>query len=392
MAAQGVLFNHGLAFTFSNSGDPAMTLQETAVREILKQIGINIGGANPWDIHVKDDRTYPRALRDKNLGLGESYMEGWWDCPRVDEFIYRVLIGGIDGQIRGGWKLTIPYLKALLFNRQSRRLSGEVAKKHYNLDNNLFISFLDSYNQYSCAFFDGVNDLNQAQLKKLDLICRKLELKAEDHLLDIGFGWGGLAKYAAQKYGCKVTGINIAIEQIRYAKEFCRGLPVKILERDYRDLDGTYDKIVSVGMFEHVGVKNYREFMRTAHRCLKHDGIFLLHTIGSNESKIKADAWITKYIFPNGMLPSIAQISKAAEGLFVIEDLHNLGPHYDKTLLAWNHNFQNAWPKLKDRFDERFKRMWEYYLLSCAGAFRARDIQLWQIVLTKHGRIQPVCR
>ncbi len=189
-----------------------------------------------------------------------------------------------------------------------------------------------------------------------------------------------------------MTGVNISGEQIRYAKDFCKGLPIKILEQDYRDIQGTFDKIVSVGMFEHVGVKNYRKFIQVAHRCLSKDGIFLLHTIGSNESKIKADPWITKYIFPNGVLPSIAQISKAAEGLFVIEDLHNLGPHYDKTLMAWNNNFQSAWHKLKTRFGDRFKRMWEYYLLSCAGAFRARDIQLWQIVFTKYGTIQPIRR
>jgi len=369
-----------------------MSAYERTVREILDRIGVAIGGPNPWDIQVNDDRMYGRVLRDKNLGLGESYMEGWWDCPRIDEFIYRVLTARVDEQVRGGWKLLIPYLQAFIFNRQSRTLSREVAERHYDLDNELFLSFLDPHNQYSCAYFDGADDLNKAQLNKLDLICRKLELKPDDHLLDIGFGWGGLAKYAAERCGCKVTGVNISGEQIRYAKESCNGLPIEILECDYRDINGTFDKIVSVGMFEHVGGKNYRKFMEVADRCLRSDGIFLLHTIGSNESTIKADPWITKYIFPNGMLPSISQISKAAEGLFAIEDLHNLGPHYDKTLMAWHNNFQNAWPKLKSRFDDRFKRMWEYYLLSCAGAFRARDIQLWQFVLTKYRRPQPICR
>jgi cyclopropane-fatty-acyl-phospholipid synthase len=369
-----------------------MRAYERTVREILDRIGVAIDGPNPWDIRVNDNRMYGRILRDKNLGLGESYMEGWWDCPRIDEFIYRVLTARVDEQVRGGWKLLIPYVQAFLFNRQSKTLSREVAERHYDLDNELFLSFLDSYNQYSCAYFDGADDLNTAQLNKLGLICRKLELKPDDRLLDIGFGWGGLAKYVAERCGCRVTGVNISGEQIRYAKEFCNGLPIEVLECDYRDINGTFDKIVSVGMFEHVGGKNYRKFMEVSHRCLKNDGIFLLHTIGSNESKIKADPWITKYIFPNGVLPSIAQISRAAEGLFVIEDLHNLGPHYDKTLMAWHNNFQNAWPGMKNRFDDAFKRMWEYYLLSCAGAFRARDIQLWQIVFTKYGRSQPVFR
>jgi len=369
-----------------------LTTQKRIVREILDGVGVTIDGPNPWDIRVKDDRIYARVLRDKNLGLGESYMDGWWDCPRIDEFIYRLLTGRIDEQVQGGWKLVIPYLQAFLFNRQSKTLAHEVAERHYDLDNELFLSFLDPYNQYSCAYFNGVDDLNKAQLNKLELICRKLAISTGDHVLDIGFGWGGLAKYVAENYGCTVTGVNISGEQIRYAKEFCNGLPINILERDYRDVGGTFDKIVSVGMFEHVGVKNYRTFMEVAHRCLRDGGIFLLHTIGGNESKIKSDPWITKYIFPNGMLPSIAQISKAVEGLFVVEDLHNLGPHYDKTLMAWNHNFQDAWPKLREKFDDRFKRMWEYYLLSCAGAFRARDIQLWQIVLTKYGTPQPKCR
>jgi cyclopropane-fatty-acyl-phospholipid synthase len=145
-------------------------------------------------------------------------------------------------------------------------------------------------------------------------------------------------------------------------------------------------------MFEHVGVKNYRTFMQAAHQCLKDDGVFVLHTIGSNESQRFSDPWITKYIFPNGMLPSIAQISKAVEGLFVVEDLHNLGPHYEKTLLAWHANFQRAWPRLEGTYDHTFKRMWEYYLLSCAAGFRARYIQLWQFVLTKYGTPQPRCR
>jgi len=250
--------------------------------------------------------------------------------------------------------------------------------------------FLDSCNQYSCGYFEGTEDLEEAQLRKLDLICRKLDLRPGEHLLDIGCGWGGLARHA--DCGCSVTAVNISEEQIRHARESCKNLPVTVLSEDYRKIQGRYDKVVSVGMFEHVGRKNYRTFMRTVHRCLEDKGIFLLHTIGSNVSRIHCDRWIHRYIFPNGMLPSIAQISKAVEGLFVIEDVHNLGPHYEKTLLAWNERFQKAWSGLADRYDAVFKRMWEYYLLSCAGAFRARDIQVWQIVMTKTGRAQPLCR
>ncbi|MFH1139759.1 MAG: cyclopropane fatty acyl phospholipid synthase [Pseudomonadota bacterium] len=364
------------------------------ISELLKQAGIIIDGPNPWDIRVRDERWHGRIWREKNLGLGESYMEGWWECERVDEMIRRLLTAGLDKKIRGNWKYLLGYLPGLLFNLQSKARSRLVAKRHYDLDESLFLSFLDPYNQYSCAFFEGTDDLAQAQGNKLDLIMKKLNLSSRDHLLDIGCGWGGLARYAAERYKCRVTGINISHEQLRFAREFCRGLPVDFLESDYRSLSGKFDKIVSVGMFEHVGSKNHRAFMKTARRCLDDDGVFLLHTIGGNLSQTGCDPWIVKYIFPNGMLPSAVQISKAAEGLFVIEDWHNLGPHYDKTLMAWHDNFRKAWPSLREKFDETFKRMWEYYLLSCAGAFRARDIQVWQIVMTKvgAGRTQPCCR
>jgi cyclopropane-fatty-acyl-phospholipid synthase len=369
-----------------------MNRQKQIVEELLSLVGVAVNGHNPWDIQVKDERFFARVLRDKNLGLGESYMEGWWDCERLDELIFRIVSGRLAEKVSDNFKVLIPYLQALLFNRQSRRLSLEVAEKHYNFDNDLFLSFLDPYNQYSCAYFNGTDDLNQAQLNKLELMCKKLDLQPGDHVLDIGFGWGGFARYTAEKHGCNVTGVNISQEQTRYAQEFCKGLPINVLLQDYRDVTGKFAKIVSVGMFEHVGVKNYREFMRVAHRCLEDDGIFLLHTIGCNESTLHTDPWITKYIFPNGVLPSTAQISQAIEGLFVMEDWHNLGPHYDKTLMAWHRNLLLNWPKLQQRHSNTIKRMWEYYLLSCAGAFRARDIQLWQIVLTKYGTPQPRCR
>jgi len=369
-----------------------MSRSGKVVEGLLALCGVTVNGTNPYDIRVNDERMYARVLRDKNLGLGESYMEGWWDCERLDQFICRILSTGLDEKVAGGFKLLLPVVGALLFNRQSKIRSRDVAEQHYDLGNDLFFSFLDSYNQYSCAYFNGTNDLDLAQLNKLDLMCRKLGLRPGEHVLDIGFGWGGLAKYIALNCGCTVTGVNISGEQIAYAREFCKDLPINVVHCDYRDVEGEFDKVVSVGMFEHVGRKNYREFMQTVNRCLNPGGTFLLHTIGSNESQVKSDPWISKYIFPNGELPSIAQISKAAEGLFVIEDLHNLGPHYDKTLMAWNERFQAAWPRLESHYDQRFKRMWEYYLLSCAGAFRARNIQLWQIVMTKNCTPQPVCR
>jgi cyclopropane-fatty-acyl-phospholipid synthase len=360
----------------------------------LKQAHITLNGPHDWDIQVHDRRWFRRVLLEKNLGLGESYMEGWWDCPRIDEMICRLLRSGLAEDVRGGLRHLLRLVPGTVRNLQSRRRSRMVAERHYDLDNTLFLSFLDSNCQYSCGYFEGTDDLEQAQRQKLDLIARKLDLQRTDHLLDIGCGWGGLARFMAAEQGCAVTAVNISRPQLRHAEKICQGLPVTLLDRDYRDIEGRFDKIVSVGMFEHVGRKNYRTFMRVAHDCLHDEGIFLLHTIGGNVSRSTCDPWISRYIFPNGMIPSLQQICDATEHLFVIEDIHNLGTHYDRTLLAWNDRFQAAWPRLQGRYDDRFKRMWEYYLQSCAGAFRARDIQVWQIVMTRYesGRTEPYRR
>jgi len=365
---------------------------EAVVRRYLDHAGVAINGPEPWDIQVSDERLYRRVLREKNLGLGNAYMDGWWDCERIDEFVCRILRAGIEASIKGSMALLLRLLPGVLFNLQSPSRSQIIAEHHYDLDNDLFLSFLDPYNQYSCAYFQETDDLAAAQEKKLDLICRKLNLNPGNRVLDIGAGWGGLSRYIALRRGCAVTAVNISGQQMRYAREFCRGLPVTFLEEDYRRIRGTFDKIVSIGMFEHVGSKNYRTFLEVVDRCLDAGGTFLLHTIGGNASRTTCDPWINRHIFPNGMLPSLAQIARAAEGLFVVEDLQNLGPHYDRTLMAWNERFQASWASLKERYDGRFKRMWEYYLLSCAGAFRARNIQLWQIVMTKPGTPQPSCR
>jgi cyclopropane-fatty-acyl-phospholipid synthase len=270
--------------------------------------------------------------------------------------------------------------------------------RHYNLSRELFLSFLDPYCQYSCGCFDGTNDLNQAQRKKMEMICSKADIREGERVLDIGCGFGGLARYMAETRGCEVTAVNISDEQIAHAREFCREVPVTVKKQDYRELDPDepFDKIVSVGMFEHVGARNHRAFFRVARRCLADCGALVLQTIGGTRAARDCDPWISTYIFPQGALPGVRQIGKAVEGLFVMEDWHNLGPHYDKTLMAWHGNFRKAWPNLQKKLgaqaDQRFYRMWEYYLLSCAGAFRARTIQLWQIVLTPVGADQPPCR
>lgn len=353
--------------------------------ELLHSAQIEINGHHPWDIQVHHDDFFPRVFREGALGLGEAYMDGWWDCAELDQFFERVLRANLDEKIKSNKRLLFKTLFLKFFNRQNKNRALEVGKKHYDLGNDFFKKMLDSRMNYTCGFWQNVDNLDDAQINKLELTCQKLQLKPGMHLLDIGCGWGALAKYAATNFGVKVVGVTISKEQCDYAKENCKNLPVEIRFQDYRDVGEKFDRVVSLGMFEHVGHLNYRTYMQIAHQCLKDDGLFLLHTIGANKTLVSANEWIDKYIFPNGMLPSITQIGKAYENLFVMEDWHNFGADYDKTLMAWHTNFNSSWDYLKKDLDERFHRLWNYYLLSSAGGFRARGMQLWQIVFSKNG-------
>ncbi len=370
-----------------------MASAKETITKLAVEADITVNGNRPWDITVHDERFFNRVLSGGSIALGESYMDGWWDAPSVDEFMTHILGAKLHEKVKPTLSLLLTYLKAQVINLQSKSRATIVVEKHYDLSNELYASFLDPYNQYTCGYFKDTDDLNVAQEQKLDLICRKLQLTKDDRVLDIGCGWGGFAKFAAERYGVHVTGITISKEQLTYAKEFTKGLPVEIRFQDYRDLNPStelgageqFDKVLICGMIEHVGYKNYRTLMETVRRSLSDNGLFLLHTIGYNFSTVSGDAWMDKYIFPNGMAPSTVQISKACEHLFTMEDWHNFGTYYDQTLMAWFKNFDAAWPKLKAKYDERFYRMWKYYLLACAGVFRSRDCQLWQIVLSKNG-------
>ncbi len=353
--------------------------------DILRIAGIEINGSNPWDIQVYNDKFYRRVLTEGDLGLGEAYMDEWWDVPKLDEFIFKVLRAKLEDKIKYNFKIAIMFLKAKIFNLQSKNRAYIVGEKHYDLGNDLFQNMLDKRMNYSCAYWDSADNLEKAQENKLDLICKKLYLKPDMKVLDIGCGWGAFGKFAAEKYGVSVVGVTVSKEQVALGKKLSKGLPVEFRLMDYRELNEKFDRIVSVGMIEHVGYKNYRSFFEIADRNLKEDGLFLLHTIGDLISEKSAGPWTNKYIFPNGMLPSIAQLSKSLEGLFVIEDLHNFGQDYDKTLMAWYENFNNSWDKIKNNYSDRFYKMWEFFLLSSAGAFRARRDQLWQFVLSKNG-------
>ena len=359
---------------------------KNTIEKILKSVDVEINGSRPWDLQVHDERFYARVLSGGSLALGESYMDGLWDCKALDQLSEKLLRGRIDKQVKASSpSFFLVLLRAYLLNPQSKKRAYIVGKKHYDVGNDLFSLMLDERMNYSCGYWRNAENLGQAQINKLDLICRKLHLRPGMSVLEIGCGWGAFAKYAAENYGVSVDGVTISKQQFEFAQDSCKGLNVSIELKDYRELTGQYDCIVSVGMFEHVGYKNYKKYMEVVHRCLKEEGLFLLHTIGRNHSRSVTDPWINKYIFPNGMTPSVQQIGTASEGLFVVEDWHNFGQDYDATLMSWNKNFQNNFDKLKDLYDDRFKRMWEYYLSMCAGTFRSRRNQLWQLVMTKGG-------
>lgn len=361
--------------------DSGRTLAET----LLEGAGVTINGPDPWDIQVKDPRFFRRVLSQGELGLGESYMDGWWEVDDLAEFIARVLKARLDRKIRRSPRALLQLALARLVNLQSRRRAFESGERHYDRGNDLFTNMLDTRMNYSCAYWEDADSLDEAQENKLELICRKLDLRPGMRVLDIGCGWGAFGKFAAERYGVEVVGVTVSKEQVGLGRRLCEGLPVEFQLMDYRNLQGSFDRIVSVGMIEHVGYKNYRTYLDVARRCLEDDGLFLLHTIGANRSNTGTGPWTHRYIFPNGMLPSIAQLGAAMEDRFVMEDWHSFGAHYDRTLLAWHENFTSNWDRLRQTYDDRFYRMWNFYLLSSAGAFRARHIQLWQIVLSKNG-------
>ncbi|MBN2329594.1 MAG: cyclopropane fatty acyl phospholipid synthase [Candidatus Omnitrophica bacterium] len=364
-------------------------MNKSIVIELFDESDVQINGPQPWDIQIHNDELYSRILRRGSLGFGEAYSEGWWDCDQLDELIARLLRNQAERRIQRKGRLWLYKLANFIWNKQNRSKAYEIGLKHYDKGNELFKAMLDPTMTYSCGYWNNAKKLEEAQRNKLDLICRKLMLSPGMSILDIGCGWGSFLKHAASRYAVRGTGITVSKNQIEWAKESCKGLPVEFLYSDYRNIQGEFDRIVSIGMIEHVGYKNYRVYMESVDRHLKHDGIFLLHTIGGGRSQIATDPWIDKYIFPNSLIPSIAQIGKAVEDLFVMEDWHNFGLDYDKTLMSWHRNFVQNWKTIESRYDSRFYRIWSYYLLSSAGTFRARRNHVWQIVFSKPGNIRP---
>jgi len=360
-----------------------ISFYEKTIKEVFSRADIRINGSRPWDMQVHDPSVYHILLKNGSLGLGESYMDSLWDCEQLDELLFRALRADLENEAPKSLKLAVYLLRSKLFNLQTEKRAWEVGRKHYDAGNDLYEAMLDKRMMYSCAYWEKAGTLDEAQEQKLDLICRKLKLQPGLSVLDIGCGWGGFAAYAAEKYQVEVTGITISKEQAKLARERCQNLPVEIRVQDYRELDEQFDRVVSIGMFEHVGYKNYDTYMQVVKRALKEKGLFLLHCIGGNSSVTATDPWINKYIFPNGMMPSIAQIGRSAEQKFILEDWQNFGVFYDRTLMEWLKRFKNAWNALKDRYDDRFYRMWTYYLCASAASFRAKKTSLWQLVFSQ---------
>ncbi len=373
-----------------------MSLKTTqkALENILALADIQVNGQRPWDMQILDDRTIMPVLNKGSMGLGETYMKHWWDCEALDQFSCKILKADLESKVKSSLRTLLIVLKSRLINLQSTLFAKQVAQQHYNLSNALFTRMLGSSMAYSCGYWKNASTLDEAQYAKYDLICKKLQLLPKERVLDIGCGWGGLASHIASKYGCEVVALSNSKPQIDFAKQNFGDLPIEFYHTDYRNHRHynpnahQFDKIVSVGFFEHVGYKNYQRFFRLVEDQLKNSGLFLLHTIGGNLTLYNSDPWMNKYIFPHGMLPSMQQASAALEPYFIMEDWHNFGPDYDNTLMAWHANFEAHWDEIKDQFDMQFYYMWRYYLLMCAGLFRARSAQLWQIVLSKPGFVE----
>lgn len=360
--------------------------QQSLFAPALERVGIIVNGPNPWDPQIHNPAFWNRLLSQGSLGLGEAYMDGWWDCADLAEFFNRLLSGRLQDHLKLTFNHVWQLVQARVLNMQNIARSKRVAAMHYN-ETDAYAASLDARMTGSCGYWpDGVENVDQAQEAKLDMVCRKVQLQPGELVWDIGCGWGAFMGFAAEKYGARCVGVTVSPDQAAYGRERYKALPIEFQVKDYRQFDGKVDKIVSMGMFEHVGYKNYRTYFETARRALKDDnGLFMLHTIGQQQSETTIEPWLEKYIFPGGVIPSMKQIGEAIDGLWTVVDTHNIGPHYDKTLVAWNENFEAKWTRRNTADDVRFYRMWRYYLLCCAGGFRSKILQVWQFVLSPIG-------
>jgi cyclopropane-fatty-acyl-phospholipid synthase len=368
-----------------------MSLLESKYQDLLSKADIQINGDRPWDIKVHDKKLWKRVFLDSHLGLGESYMEGLYDVEDLEEFFYRITFNLLletksEKHHKGIYSLVVGLISRM-FNMQTINKSKGAAVQHYNAGNDLYEKMLGDSMAYTCGYWKDTDSLDQAQINKFNLIAKKLGFKPGMKVLDIGCGFGSAMAFFAKEYGIEVTGVTLSKEQAKYGNDNYKDLPIEIKLMDYRLIDKKekFDRIYSIGVFEHVGYKNYNNFMKLCKDLLIDDGLMLLHTISSNVSIKNTNSWISKYVYPNAMLSSMTQIAKSSEKSFILEDVHNFGHYYHTTLMAWHKNFNDNWPQLSQNYDDVFYRMWNYYLLICAGSFRARYMQLYQVVFSANG-------
>ncbi|MGE0861460.1 MAG: cyclopropane fatty acyl phospholipid synthase [Gammaproteobacteria bacterium] len=352
---------------------------------LLHEADVALDGRRPWDLRVHDARLWRRIALTGTRGLGDAYVDGWWDVERLDLLFARLIEARAD---RRAWNLPRRALRLAhrVANHQTVTRAREVGTRHYDLDPRLYAAMLDKRMVYTCAYWARATTLDQAQEDKLELVCRKLQLEPGMRVLDVGCGWGSFARYVAERHGAHVVGVTISRQQAEHARLACAGLPVEIRDQDYRLVDERFDRIVSLGMFEHVGSRNYATYMQKLRDCLVSDGLCVLQTVGLPDDGPGMDPWVTHHIFPNSQVPSAARLVQAVQNRLRIEDWHCFGPDYIRTLRAWHGNFRDAWPRLRELFEPRFFRLWSYYLLMFAGVFRARGLDLWQLVLAAPGR------
>ncbi|TMW56093.1 hypothetical protein Poli38472_008741 [Pythium oligandrum] len=366
------------------------------MKKALAEANIVIGR----DIIVHDEEIFLDWVNRGMLAIGESYMAKKWEAVTpLDEVLRRLLAQPTEKRrkLLKSWNAKLVGLSAHIFNYQSPSRAGIVGSYHYDLGNDFFKLWLDPHMQYSCAYFKDIEDtdLDGAQRLKMHMIAQKLKLEPGMRVLEIGCGWGGLACYLAKNYNVHVTGITISNEQLKEARKWAEREGVSHLTsfeyQDYRGMHGQFDRVLSIAMLEAVGYKNMDMYYSVIERCLKPGGVAVVHSVTSNTSrKIPIQLWILKYIFPNGFLPSLQQMMKFTERKLIVEDVHNLGPDYDKTCFVWNQRFQEQWklgkienPMKTQSNPEVFKRMWEFYLLYCCAGFRQRTLQLTQTVYSK---------
>jgi cyclopropane-fatty-acyl-phospholipid synthase len=352
------------------------------------------------ELTVERSQFFPRSAFGGDIGAAESFMDGDWSCDNLTDLVRILIVNSQAQATQPGWIASLfepLYRAAHWLNRNTRRGSRKNIAAHYDLGNDFFELLLDETRMYSCGIFErSDSSLFDASTAKNERICQKLELKPQDHLLEIGTGWGGFALHAAKNYGCRVTTTTISHEQYTFAKKRIAdaGLSerVTVLMQDYRDLTGEYDKLVSIEMIEAVGHEFFDEYFRTCSRLLKPEGLFVLQGITIADQLysgyVRRVDFIQRYIFPGGCLPSVTRICEVLTRStdLRMSHLEDFAGHYAQTLRHWRARFQDRINDVKRLgFDERFMRMWDYYLCYCEGAFLERNCGLAQILLTKPG-------